>query len=319
MMLINKSRSHLSSGMLGKKIRDRHIVCEGNIFSFLFFAFVFGCLTGCGASEPQQKNYTSDNGSIEFSLEWVKPEKSEMTTNGNDSASYYPKENQTKEDSCSEYYVNEISAYLYDSSGNEIKHNKWDCAAGQGAFDSVKAGSNYQLSILAASSGSTRYKGETEKNITVIDNATTNAGKIYMIPTSNQIWKIESLSRGPMPIIATHSEKYLLVDIDGTNNVVQGSASYKWNFTANGQYYQIVSENGKCLEVDGAGKNDKDNVQVSSCGQGDHQLWEFIDRGVDRAGVHYYKIRAKHSTKCLDVESALTVDRTNVLQFTCRQ
>lgn len=313
---------HSIKKYLSDRIRNKNNFCrfitESIIIKFLFFVLIFISLINCGDNEPKQKNYTAENGSIEFSLEWViKPDKNDISSIEGPAISYTTQENQTKEITCAEYNISNISAYLYDSSGIQIKTGNWPCLAQQGTLISVQAGSNYRLNIFGiSSSGTAIYSGE-KTGISVSNGATTQLGKIEMSPTpSNQLWQIDSFpSSGE--IIATHtitpnSKKYLIVDTDGAKAVI-GSSTYGWRFVKNGNYYQIIQSSDKCLEVEGGSQNERANVQVSSCGQGDHQLWDFSNRG-----SNYYQVRAKHSAKCLDVESSSTADRAKIQQFSCR-
>ena len=128
---------------------------------------------------------------------------------------------------------------------------------------------------------------------------------------SNQLWNIESSTGGK--ITATHSGLYLSVDNTG-NNVSQLSSSHNWRFVPSGSYIQIISNtNDKCMDVVNASLNDQANVQVFTCGQGDHQLWS-----LKKLADGYTQIINKHSNKCLDVTSASTASGANVQQYSCR-
>jgi hypothetical protein len=64
--------------------------------------------------------------------------------------------------------------------------------------------------------------------------------------------------------------------------------------------------------VSGGSYADEANVQQYSCHWGSNQQWRFVNKGYG-----YYEIRARHSTKCLDVYYGTHFDGENVQQYTC--
>ncbi|WP_111979366.1 glycosyl hydrolase 53 family protein [Algibacillus agarilyticus] len=69
----------------------------------------------------------------------------------------------------------------------------------------------------------------------------------------------------------------------------------------------------RCIDVNGARKNNGEDILQWSCHNNDNQQWTFnaVDSG-------YYQIQAKHSGLCLDIESASDNDGANVIQWTCK-
>ncbi|MET9969289.1 RICIN domain-containing protein, partial [Streptomyces sp. NPDC006356] len=67
-----------------------------------------------------------------------------------------------------------------------------------------------------------------------------------------------------------------------------------------------------CLDVAGSSTADKAAIVQQTCDVRTSQQWQLRD-----TGTGYFEIVARHSGKCLDVESAFTADGTRLLQYTC--
>jgi hypothetical protein len=70
---------------------------------------------------------------------------------------------------------------------------------------------------------------------------------------------------------------------------------------------------GKCLDVQGASRNNGANITQSDCNSStSSQKWDIIDRG---NGV--VSLRSVNSGKCVDVYGVSTADGARLAQYTC--
>jgi hypothetical protein len=72
----------------------------------------------------------------------------------------------------------------------------------------------------------------------------------------------------------------------------------------------------KCLDIAGASTADHAILQQFDCNGGGNQLFELLDDPGDQAGGSS-RIRAAHSTKCLDIPGSSATSGVTVQQFTC--
>lgn len=270
-------------------------------------------LISCGDHESTTAN-SRETGAIAVKLQW--DENSAAV-----SASIPPSnEDVSKSDAaqtadiCKDNGISIIGATLYNSSGTKlVPEGSWNCDAHSGKLTDVPVGSGYSLKVWGYAGGILKFKGESD-GINVKANETTPVGPVQMAPlSSNQLWNIENFNGGRVQ--ATHSGLYMSVDANG-RNVVQSSAGHLWLFrTQKDAYYEIVSQNyaNKCLDVESASTLPQANVQISSCGEGDHQLWSVTDYG-----QRYYQIRNKKSQYCLDVAANSAISGANIQQYGCK-
>ncbi|MDW7732895.1 MAG: RICIN domain-containing protein [Methanolobus sp.] len=101
--------------------------------------------------------------------------------------------------------------------------------------------------------------------------------------------------------------------VNVTTGNYTGSDHQLWILESmDGNYYRIVSKNdGKCLEVFNASRDDMANVTVGNYTGEDHQLWELVpcDTGL-------YKLISRHSGKCLEANSVVN---GTVFQNACQE
>lgn len=86
---------------------------------------------------------------------------------------------------------------------------------------------------------------------------------------------------------------------------------------ADAAYQLRVKSSDKCLHVEGASLADGANVMQWTCGDYQtNQVWELEHAGT-RNYVDYYRLKARHSGKCLDVGAGSYADEANVHQWGC--
>lgn len=76
-------------------------------------------------------------------------------------------------------------------------------------------------------------------------------------------------------------------------------------------YEMIMWHSKKCLDVDGASKEDGTNVVQWECNGQAHQRWQFVKKG------RHYRVQARHSGKCLSLEDASKENGVNLVQSAC--
>ncbi len=127
---------------------------------------------------------------------------------------------------------------------------------------------------------------------------------------------------GTYSIVAVHSGKALDVwefgTVDGTN-IAQydfwGGESQQFNITpVSGIWHRItpVIATDQAVDVSGCVTDPGANIQTWSYWGGDCQQWRFL-----KAGDGKYRIIARNSGLCMDVQDASQEDGANVMQYTC--
>lgn len=77
------------------------------------------------------------------------------------------------------------------------------------------------------------------------------------------------------------------------------------------------SSSDKCLSVEGHSLADFANVVQWTCNGLGNQVWDTEHAGRDWYGRDYYRLKARHSGKCLDVEGGRVANEANVQQYGC--
>ena len=128
-------------------------------------------------------------------------------------------------------------------------------------------------------------------------------------------------------IVARHSGKCLDVYNSGTANSqaihqrgclnpMQAPNQVFSLVPKNGAFQIVARHSGKCVDVVSGSYNPGAGLQQYDCapaGQG-NQLWQ---REQIAAGSPYYRLRAVHSSQCMDVQGGATADGTRAIQGPC--
>jgi hypothetical protein len=121
-------------------------------------------LCACGGGGD---GFSSDTGSISFSLDWIHP------------GPQYGLEKSPSGDVCDDYLIDAVNIAVQDSSGTNVASASWDCDDHQGTVDEVPKGSGISLTIDGAVGGNAYWRNQTA-GVTVSGGEDTNLGTITM-------------------------------------------------------------------------------------------------------------------------------------------
>jgi hypothetical protein len=130
---------------------------------------------------------------------------------------------------------------------------------------------------------------------------------------------------GPEHIKPVHSEKCLDVAFGSPANgarVIQFSChegdNQKWRIepAGHGMVRLIARHSGKCMDVNEGSLQDRAAIIQFDCHRETNQKFFIESVGHDPADARV-RIRAVHSSKCLDVEGGNILDNAHLVQFPC--
>lgn len=126
----------------------------------------------------------------------------------------------------------------------------------------------------------------------------------YLIKTALNEKKVLDVYNGNF----SNTGNIQLYDTNGT-----AAQRVEVTYVKDGYYKLIVEKSGKAIDITGASKKLKANVQQYEWNNSEAQLWKFVD-----AGNGYYYIKSKCGT-VLDVTNAKTVNKTNVQTYSLNE